>query len=258
MLAWTAALAIGFSACGGGNSNDDGNGGDFTAQANAVCTDSAKQSVQISQDAAPIASAADAKAYLEALKPARQEAVDSLGALEPPADAADAYKSFIEKRQEGVDQIDEGIAATGQDSTEEDFAAARARSQEISDEARALAEDAGLDVCAGILSDEAQKLATDNITEAGLSSAPDVVCDKLATEAFVSQQFGDRQACADAQDPSTVPEDLDVKNLRGTDGVEATADVTLIGGSSDGQSFEVSTVYDDGLYKVDGVSPIGG
>ena len=93
------------SACGGGNGGNDeeggadttSEGGGFVASANAVCIDRAKQvRDQFNQQANPT-TAQDYANLLPDRVPIEEGTVAELESIEPPAELADAYKTFTER-----------------------------------------------------------------------------------------------------------------------------------------------------------------
>lgn len=251
------ALGVALAACGGSEDSDEGGSGGFLADADAICIDSARESIRIFSEASPITGPEEGRAYLEELQPARQATVDELGALDAPEELAAGYDEFLLERQGSVDQINEGIAAT-QEGTEEDFAAAQKEAERISEKGEAAAAEVGLEACARTLTPEAEEMARENITEAATSNDPAVVCDELATEQLLENQFGGREACEEAQADATMADSAELADLKGIAEVEAGATVTIVGGESDGESFDVTAVFEDGAYKIDTIAPAEG
>jgi hypothetical protein len=250
LCAALVAGAFALAACGGGS---DG-GEDFVAEADAVCRENAIAAQEALNEVGPISDRQSAIAVLEALAPLSEDRAVRLDRIEPDAESAEAYEEFVSIQRRRREAIEEGLeAARGDD--EQGYGAAQQREGELAGEARAAAAEAGLEVCAEELSEEAASAVEESIQRAGTSNDPEIVCDELATEFFLEAQFGGREQCEREQRSAEPPEAIEVADPTGIDEVTASADITLRGGDSDGLQARIHLAYEDGIWKVDELGP---
>jgi hypothetical protein len=82
------------------------------------------------------------------------------------------------------------------------------------------------------------------------SSDPAEACGKYVTDHYLAVAYGGRRGCIDAQDPGSVADELDFKNLH-IEGDRATAVVVPSGGLYDGERVTVSLVRHGPYWAVD-------
>lgn len=245
IVALVPALAV--AACGG----DDG-GEDFTAQADAVCTESAERiNALFTKEGAPT-SAEEAAALGAKLVGSRQQEIDELEALEPPEDLEAGYQDFVaarkevlageESRQAADEQADRRASELAAAQVDEAFAAA--------DEA---AEGIGLEACAGILPPEEEddiRAVAEQFFEAATREEFEVAC-RQATDAYI-EQLGGIEACHEPGEPRTI----EISEVGGVAGVSAEVLFVPTGGPSDGQNLRADFVYQGGEWKVDALARV--
>lgn len=239
--------ALAFAACGGG----DDSGNDFTAQVDAVCTESSERINALFTEEGRPANAEEAVALDAKFVDSRQQEIDELEALEPPEDLAAGYHDFVAARkavlagqqnqQVADEQADQGARELADASIENAFAAA--------DEA---AEGIGLEACAGILpaaEEDEVRAAAEQFFEAGTAEELKVPCNEQATDAYI-ESIGGLEQCLEPGEPRTI----EISDVSGVSGAIATVVFVPTGGSADGQNLRADFVYQDGEWLVDALS----
>jgi hypothetical protein len=153
------AVALGLAAMAGcGGDDDDGGDGpsrqQFVAEANAICRDGEKKVDEVSQEGRKeleqaTSAAEQRKAVGDVLERTAEEYrpfLDRLRALEPPADIADDWSSFVERISEAFALIPELAQATRENS-EEKLSDLTEKFSDIARDTRPFAQRAGLDDC---------------------------------------------------------------------------------------------------------------
>jgi hypothetical protein len=248
------ASAALLAACGsGGGSSTTASTSDFASAADQICTDRAHATVDVRRKYEPVQDAQSAAKFTAALADVNSTALGKLKALEAPSSANSSYQQFLDIRDQMQSQLAKGVTAAKAG----DEAAYNKAEQEylhLSNQADSAAADAGLTVCAEKLSADQESAARAVVTRTGTANDPSQCTDDY-TAAFVKAQWGSVSACQKAQKKGSPPLDgVDIKTLVGVDSIYADATVLAHGGSQDGQTLDVSLIYEDGSWKVDSVS----
>ncbi len=170
-----------------------------------------------------------------------------MGALEPPAAAADAYAELIAATQASVELVDQAIEAS-EDGDSDALDAARRESREVRAKANEAAERAGLVACAGTLSDGDLEEITETLELTVDGADAQELCAERVTQAFLELRFaGERSRCL-AQQSDAAGGSVEIEELFGVDAIYANGIVVL-----DGERFEVSLAFEDGVWKLNSV-----
>jgi hypothetical protein len=95
-----------------------------------------------------------------------------------------------------------------------------------------------------------------DISERALTANDPASCDEIVTERFIQLFYnGSLEQCKkNAEDTSGTPDSVDVTDISVKD-AKATATITLVGGSGDGQKLAASYVKQNGQWKFDTIAP---
>jgi hypothetical protein len=242
LISLVPVLAL--AACGGDDEGTD----DFSADVDAVCTESAERiNALFTEEGAPT-NAEEAAALDAKFVDSRQQEIDELEALEPPEDVAAGYQDFVAARkavlagqqnqQVADEQGDQGARELADASIENAFA-----------EADKAAEGIGLEACAGILPAEEEdevRAVAEQFFEAATAEEFKVPCNEQATDAYI-ESLGGLKQCLEPGEPRTI----EISDVGGVSGVSAEVYFVPTGGPADGQSLLANFVYQDGAWKVD-------
>ena len=239
--------AITLVACGGG---DDDSGDDFTAQADAICVDSAERINAVFAEQGTPADAEEAAAVDAALLDSRVQEIEALEALEPPEDLAGGYEDFVAARSEirAGEELRQAANEQGDQQAAEDAAAYIDEAFAAADDA---AEDIGLEACAGILptdEEDAARAAAEQFFTAATAEELKTACEQ-ATDAYIDA-IGGLEVCHEPGEPTTI----EISDVSGVSGITAEVSFVPNGGPEDGQDLRAFFVYQDGEWKVDALS----
>lgn len=238
-----AFIALLLVACGGDDGDGD-DGGDFAAEAEAICVEAAREQAAVAVESSDFAD------RLDALAAAGTDALERSEALTPPEEAADAWDSYLDNRSRSVELVDETAAALDDGDTA-DAETGVAEIEALVDERDELATELGLDACARVLPDEDEQRIREAVELASTSTDGERVCEEVVSAAYIDRQFdGDAAACAKAQSGSVPAESVEFVDVYGVGGVLATAEVELSGGSLEGRSGTLQLVYLDGAWQI--------
>lgn len=255
VLPLIVAAGIGIAACGDDDNGGDGGGendsADFTAQADAVCVDAAREiaDVFLALEAPPLDEKTTVAAYRDIL-PVQELALVDLQELEPPADLSADYEQYLSLRQQGIDARQEAVDASEQGDSK-GFEAAAAEIGRLVEELEKAAEELGLDACANILPEDDVAAVEAVEEEAAAADDPTVFCEIFLPQGLI-QFYGsdDPQKCID--DPkSDDPVEVEVQEVTGVDDVVAFTVIEFpeLKGGNRGP-FEDTLYYVDGEWKV--------
>lgn len=254
-LAGAVLAAMLLAACGD-DDTDDASGP--IAQADAACLDAAGRFRDVNLEQGLDITPEEGLAKVEQTLPIRQEAMDAIAAIEPPADSP-GWEEMITAREAALAAAEEQLAAF-ESGEQAEIDEANAALSEATEAHRDAAEAAGLTTCAGKISAEEAAAAEEALREFSTTNDPATSCDSenpeaLVTEAFVEDGFGGQERCERQQEAieGDLPTDIEVEETTGVDGVSATLDYEDVGGEFDGEP-TTATLYfvDDGwrLYSI--------
>jgi hypothetical protein len=86
-----------------------------------------------------------------------------------------------------------------------------------------------------------------------------IVCEEVVTERFLRNSYGDRQGCVDAQGPGSAARSVRVTAVEEAEKA-ALAVAVPRGGPNGGENLEVELVFENGAWRIDGISsdaPVG-
>jgi hypothetical protein len=239
--------AFAFAACGGDEDGED----DFATQADAVCTESARQVNAVFAEGTPTTQE-EAVVADQQLVDVREDELTQLEALDPPEDLAAGYEDFVDARADVARAAEDRLLAD-----ESGDQKAVGQSVQASEQAFAAADEAaeaiGLEACAGILPAEEEdevRAVAEQFFEADTAQELEVNCNELATDAYIEGRGGLKQ-CEKPGEPITI----EIEDAEGVS--EVSAEVTFVtdGGPNGGERLVADFVYRDGEWLVDAVSP---
>jgi hypothetical protein len=245
LLPLVVATAFGLAACGGDDSDDSD---DYIADADAICTDAARQTAdQLLARPGPPLDEQDFAEVLEGGRPVAEDALAQLEAIEVPDDVSADWDEYLSLRQQRIDASDDVIAAADDP---EAFQEALGKQNELGTQATAAASDLGLQACASQLSsddEEAVRTAEDELTA---STDPEQVCNEVYLEQQIEAAYGgDVQKCIDDPAIGKVAE-IDISEITGVDGVNAFVELTVTKGPDQGKPLEDQWYYVDGEWRL--------
>jgi hypothetical protein len=246
-LALLVCAVAALAACGG----DDSDGDDFVAEANAICTDSARERTATQQS--PPTNAEEALAQNKQQQRIRRQAQADLKALEPSEEAADAYDEFLAKRQRVIEVVvgEEDLLRAEVSPDDPRYVEFLTELDRASDAAQAAAEEAGLAACAGVLAPDERDRIVAIVRE--FETTPVEDCRQFLTEDAIDSLFGGLAECQRVQEnppPQGFTKRIEVESARGIAGVGASVRASLVGGPGDGQDIEYVLEYQNGTYKI--------
>lgn len=251
LLALVSVVVL--AACGGDDDDGDG-GGDFVAEANDACADRVRANVEGSLE---VGVSTTEKQSIENLKqnqiPAREEFVERLKQLEPPAADRARFEKYVAgseallaAQREAVRAFDAGDRKA--------FEAAGEKVSPIGDQNEALAKKLGLDDCAQKLPADDAKAAEAVVREFETTSVPRTSCKTLVTPQYAETQWPKGfEQCARFQretKPEDLADDIKVSNVEGVDDIVATIDFEDVGGQFAGEPGQGTLYYLDGKWKL--------
>jgi len=242
---------VALTACGGGG---DGGGSqdDFVAQANAACADATRGVVDANlRVGVPITTEASYQ-QIEAQIPARAQAVQQLGRLEPPQGQEDLYRRFVAQRKE---QVAANSAQVQAFHSGDDAATNRAdeRTAKAVEAQQALARKLGLEACALQLPPDDAKTVKALVKEYAVDRDPKRVCSEdLVFRQFLDVGYAGKKACFRFQrvHADEFADDVTFDKVQGLDNVAAIIDFTDVGGKYDGVPTTATLYYVGGSWKV--------
>jgi hypothetical protein len=239
------------ASCGDDSEDEGDGGGDFVTQADALCTDAARDRIATQQEVPE--SEQEALAQLAEQQQIRERYLRELEALEPTEDAADAYREFLDHRREVLETAarEPALIRQGVAPDEPRYQELIASLDESGEAAESAAADAGLEACGGVLPESEKEKVVDIVTEFETKPLDD--CREFATAAAIEELFGGLKACQRTQKnppPEGFTKRVQIQEVRGIEGVSAGVKAALSGGVADGQEVEYVLHYEDGTYKV--------
>ena len=241
------ALALAGAAC----DDDDEPTADFPDAADDICLDVARQLADARDDVAPPDSPKEAADLLEVELPNRLDGLRRLQELQPPPELINAWNQYLTVAESRIDATDQALTAA-KDSDEEAFREAQARFERLSDEARDIGEQAGLEACAEVLPSAGQDDVLTVVEKLFTSRDSKKVCDELVTQRFVDSIYGSRERCESERGLPTAAS-LDLLDVGGVASTTAFVDVKLTDYLGRIRQIRVELVFDEDseTWKVD-------
>ena len=261
-------LTVVLAACGGDESTsvEEATSGsvsdDFAGQANAICVEGAEQIVKIEPRVRLYRR--DGGHDQEGDRCPRRSCRRLGGSrkLEPPADQADDFDAYLAGRRAVIDLTEPQLEAL-RSGNQEQIKATGAEVQAAADKSQELAGAIGLEGCDSELASEDAEAAEEVLREHLTTADPATSCstDGLVTEAYLEGALGGVKACEKLQQrsldkPETLPTDIKVTKITGTEGAAAFIEFEDVGGKFDGEP-ATATLFFDGGWKIFSVNAIG-
>jgi hypothetical protein len=248
-----AAAAIAIAACGSDDGSGGSGGGDFVAEADAICTEAARESVDAYASSLEEAGEEQATlAYIRGLQEARTREIETIEQLSSPAEQEETFDEYLRLRRASADRLGDALAAA-EDEDRQGFETARAEAEAERDEADELGAQLGFAACANRLPEESEAAVTQVIETSATSDDAEEVCG-LGTDRFVDR-FGGFERCVQAQMDSPAAKSVEVSELRGADGVFASARIELLGRDDQIETFDVNLTFEGGEWKIETIGP---
>ena len=256
------ALSLGTAACGGGGESGDSEGADFLTGLNAICEDSTREVIENNLE---LGYATDPKDQLESAKTileSRANATDEMKELEAPQADAKAFNEFLAAREDLVAVSKERVTAL-EEGDEEALAKNAAAAEKANAAENQAAAELGTDLCDDELPEEDAQAAEDVLREFSTTADAETSCDPeaLVTETFLQDAVGGVEACEKEQEaltknPKDLPDDIEVKNATGVDGLGAVLEYEDVGGIFDSEPTRATLYYLDGSWKIYELAPL--
>jgi hypothetical protein len=259
-----AAMVL--SSCGGGDSDGNSEGTaagsleskeELVAAADAVCVEGAKRVNELFNQQPGGRNPSTPQEFANTL-PDRVElektTVGDLQAIRPPENLAGAYRRYVQSYGGVVSAYEQALAAANQVDTEA-FGRANQRvnaSQQANTNAAA---ELGLQACASHLPAD-EKAEVNLLTEDIWKNADPAHCTEDYTSAFVEDLGGQVECVKSEQDPSIEADSVEIGEISGVSHVTSMADVTIHGGSQDGDRYSQAFEYEGGRWKLDQLFPL--
>lgn len=239
-----ALLAPLLLACGGGEGEPDGGGGqaDFLAQADAICVETAESFIELTRD--PVTSPAEAREREAEIIELREEESERLAELEPPPELESEFEAALAANEE-LTALNEELSDAF---AENDQASVRTLWEEFDraeDRVDATAAEVGLEACAGQMPDEEAVEAASTAREF-LTSTDPAICSELMTEKFIAEAHGGEiEDCEREIEQRDPPSEVTTSEVSGT-GVSATVDA-----QRNGETVDMFLIKEEDGWKVD-------
>ena len=243
-----ALLAM--AGCGGGSDFEFTPPQHFGAEADALCLSQARNAASAEMERGQARSAVDEAANLRGVAAAIALSDAGFEAIEPPAEAASAYKLLLAGRGTVAD-LTESYAAALEGGKPQDVVAARRALDAGRAELWSAGAALGLEACSGSLSGGEERAVTDLVEVVDTTSDPAKVCEGMVFESYVESAFGGVDECRKFQrNADNTAQSIDVVNVTGTDGVAATVDFRDVAGPFDGRPLRATLFPLDGGWRL--------
>jgi hypothetical protein len=233
-------LALAIAACG---DDDDEPTPDLATAADDICLDVAGQLADARDDAPPPDSPKDAADLLELQLPIRIDGLRRLQALEPPPELVNAWNQYLAVAEDRIDAEDQALTAA-KDSDDSAFREAQARFERLSDKARNVGEQAGLEACAEVLPPAGQEDVLTAVEKLFTSRDSEKVCREVVTQRFAESIYGSEEKCESERGLPTAVS-LDLLDVGGVASTSAFVDVELTDFLGKLRQLRVELVFDD-------------
>jgi hypothetical protein len=250
LIATVALLAL--AACG---SDEQPAPGEFVAEADAVCLDTARKVARARGDTDVPQSPAQAATVIDAELPARIEGLSRLQELEAPEQLASTWAQFVALAEQRVVVQEQGLAAA-QREDEAAFADYQLRFERFSDSLAEVGGALGLEACAELLPPAGQRDVAEAVEKLLTSFDSGRVCDEVVTERFIEAFYGNRQSCVDTR-PAPTAVSLKLLDSGGVASTYAFVDVEVTDFLGVKRQIRVELAFEDHAWKVDFRQPLG-
>jgi hypothetical protein len=249
LIATVPLLAL--AACG---SDEEPDPGEFVADANQICLDTARKVAKARADTDAPRSPAQAATVIDGELPVRIEGLARLQELEPPEQLAASWATYVALQEERISAQEMGLAAAERDDPEA-FADYQVRFERLSDNLAEAGGALGLETCAELLPPAGQRDVAE-VVEKLLTSFDSVrVCEEAVTERFIEAFYGDVEECIDAR-PAPDAVSLKLLDSGGVASTYAFVDVEVTDFLGEKRQIRVELTFDDGAWKVDYRQPL--
>jgi hypothetical protein len=250
LIAVVPVLAL--AACG---SDDEPDPGEFVAEADAACLDTARAVAKARADTEVPQSPAQAAAVIDAELPERIEGLGRLQALEPPEQLAVTWAEFLAIEEERVVAQEQGLAAANRED-EEAFADYQLRYERLSDRLADVGAAVGLQDCAELLPPAGQRDVAEAVEKLLTSFDSERVCNEVVTERFLDAFYGNVQSCVDTR-PAPTAVSLKLLDSGGVASTYAFVDVEVTDFLGVKRQIRVELAFEGDTWKVDFRQPLG-
>jgi hypothetical protein len=249
LIAVVPLLAL--AACG---SEEQPDPGEFVADADAICLDTARAAARARADTEVPQSPAQAAAVIDAELPARIDGLSRLRELEPPEQLAPTWAEFVAIEEQRVMAQEQGLSAAQQED-EESFADYQLRYERLSDRIAEVGGAVGLAACAELLPPAGQRDVAEAVEKLLTSFDSERVCGELVTERFLDAFYGNTQNCV-ATRPAPSAVSLKLLDSGGVASTYAFVDVEVTDFLGVKRQIRVELTFEDDTWKVDFRQPL--
>jgi hypothetical protein len=239
------------AACG---SDEEPDPGEFVAEANETCLDTARQVARARADTEIPQSPAQAATVIDAELPARIEGLSRLQALEPPEQLASNWVQFVALQEQRVVTQEQGLAAA-QREDDQAFADYQLRFERLSDDLAEFGTLLGLEACAELLPPAGQRDVAETVERLLTSFDSERVCTEAVTERFIDAYYASVQNCIDTR-PAPTAVSLKLLDSGGVASTYAFVDVEVTDFLGEKRQIRVELVFDGGTWRVDNRQPL--
>jgi predicted small lipoprotein YifL len=254
-LRYAALIAIlalfALAACG---SEEEPDPGEFVAEANSICLDTARQVTRERTDTEVPQSPAQAATVIDAELPARIEGLSRLQALEPPEQLASNWVQFVALQEQRVVAQEQGLSAA-QREDDEAFADYQLRFERLSDDIAEFGVLLGLDACAELLPPAGQRDVAEAVEKLLTSFDSERVCSEAVTERFIDAFYGNVQNCIDTR-PAPTAVSLKLLDSGGVASTYAFVDVEVTDFRGEKRQIRVELTFVGDAWRVDYRQPL--
>jgi hypothetical protein len=176
-----------------------------------------------------------------------------LSEIDPPEKLTADFRKLIEGGAAELAAF-EALLAAAEANDEKAFGNAVAQS----DQALVVITDAGAALgsyaCAGELPSDQDAELRATIEDIRLNADP-AHCTEDYTSDFV-EELGGQEACEQSEKPAIEADSVEIGDIGGVDHIDALVDVTVHGGSRDGETATELYIYQEGRWKLDALDPL--
>ena len=247
----TTASVLALAACG---SDEETDPGEFVADADAICLDTARDVAKAREDSDVPESPAQAQEVIDGELPARIEGLARLQELEPPEQLAGNWATYMAFEEERIATLEQGLTAAEREDAEA-FARYQVRFERLSDKVAETGELLGLQACAELLPPAGQRDVAEAVEKLLTSFDSERVCGEVVTDRFIDAFYGNLQECIDTR-PAPTAVSLELLDSGGVASTYAFVDVEVTDFLGVKRQLRVELVFNGDTWKIDYRQPL--
>jgi hypothetical protein len=246
-----AASLLALAACG---SDEETDPGEFVADADAICLDTAREVANAREESAIPESPSLAEEVIDAELPARIQGLTRLQELEPPEQLAANWASFVAFEDERVVALEQGLVAAEREDAEA-FADYQRRFERLSDKIADVGELLGLEACAELLPPAGQRDVAEAVEKLLTSFDSERVCGEVVTDRFIEAFYESVENCV-ATRPAPTAVSLKLLDSGGVASTYAFVDVEVTDFLGVKRQLRVELLFNGDTWKIDYRQPL--